>query len=200
MKNYMKKIIVLLLICLIALSFCACAENPYYISADIDISENEITDMILFNKISNQINYEYLSSVFTEPDLSKQYEKVVLPEDKAKVENYLLKHNLIVEKCKDFDVHLTTDDTTKTALSEYDLLKQDTSQAKYYNAILSVLDKNSITEADYLKLIEKGAYYKYNTVSLKKYFSENIFDESKGTTLDEQYDYYINKLLDEYLR
>ncbi len=63
-----------------------------------------------------------------------------------------------------------------------------------------MLDKNSITEADYLKLLEKEAYYNYNRFSLKKYFSENFFDESKGTALDEQYDYYTNKLVDEYLR
>ena len=155
--------------------------------------------MLLLNKISNQINYEYLSYVFAEPDLSKQYENVFLPEDEAEVEASLLKNKLIVEKCKEFDVHLTEEDTTKTALGEYDLIKQDSGQ-EYYNAILSVLDKNSITEADYLKLIEKQAYYKYNDVSLKRYFAEKIFDDSKGTTLDEQYDYYTNKLVDEYLR
>ncbi len=192
----MKKIITLLLVCLMAVAFCACAEDPYHVSADIDITENEITDMILYNKITNQINYEYLNSVFTEPDLSNQYEKVVLPEDKNKVENYLLERKLIVEKCKDFDVHLTTDETIKAALSEYDLIKHD----EYYNAILSVLDKNSITEEEYLKLVEKESYYKYNNVSLKNYFSKEIFDESKGTTLEEQFDYYTNKLVDEYLR
>jgi len=42
----MKKLITLLLVCLIAVSFCACAEDPYHVSADIDITENEITDMI----------------------------------------------------------------------------------------------------------------------------------------------------------
>lgn len=191
----MKKIITFLLVCLIAISFCACAKNPYYISTDIDISENEITDMILFNKISNQINYEYLSSVFTEPDLSQQYQKVVLPEDKVEVKNYLLERKLIIEKCKDFDVLLTTDDTTKAALSEYDMIKQD----QYYNAILSVLDKNAVTEADYLALVEKEAYYKYNNVRLKQYFSKELFDESKGTDLDKQYDDFTNNLVDEYL-
>lgn len=196
----MKKLITLLLVCLMAVAFCACAENPYHVSVDIDITENEISDMILYNKISNQINYEYLNSVFTEPDLTNQYEKVVLPEDKNKVENYLLERKLIVEKCKDFDVHLTTDDTTKTALTEYDNIQQDSGNPEYYNVILSVLDKNSVAEADYLKLLEKEAYYKYNSVSLKSYFSKEFFDESKGTTLDEQFDYYTNKLVDEYLR
>lgn len=209
----MKKLITFLLVCLMAVSFCACAkkshdeptdiniaENLYKVSVDINIAENEISDMLLFNKISNQINYEYLSTVFAEPELSKQYENVVLPEDEAEVEASLLESKLVAQKCKEYGVHLTTEDTTKTALGEYDLLKQDTSQARYYNAILSVLNKNSITEADYLKIIEKQAYYKYNSVSLKRYFAEKIFDASKGTTLDEQYDYYINKLVDEYLR
>lgn len=209
----MKKLITFSLICLMAVSFCGCAENPhdvstdsniaenlYDVSVDISIAENEISDMLLLNKISNQINYEYLSYVFAEPDLSKQYENVFLPEDEAEVEASLLKNKLIVEKCKEFDVHLTEEDTTKIALGEYDLLKQDSSQVKYYDAVLLVLDKNSIIEADYLKLIEKQAYYTYNSVSLKRYFSEKIFDDSKGTTLDEQYDYYTNKLVDEYLR
>lgn len=196
----MKKTIAFLVVCVIAIVFCACAEDPYHVSVDIDITENEISDMILYNKISNQINYEYLNSVFTEPDLSNQYEKVVLPENKAEVENYLLERKLIVEKCKDFDVHLTADDTTKTALTEYDNIQQDSGTPEYYNVILSVLDKNSVAEADYLKLLENEAYYKYNSVSLKSYFSKEIFDESKGTTLDEQFDYYTNKLVDEYLR
>ncbi len=196
----MKKFIAFLLVCLMTVSFCACAENLYYVSADINITENEISDMILFNKISNQINYEYLSFAFAEPDLQEQYKKIALPEEKARVENYLLERKLIVEKCKDFDAHLTAEDTTKTALSEYELIKQDPSQTKYYNAILSALDNNSITETEYLKLLEKEAYYKYNSVSLKKYFSENIFDELKGTTLDEQFDEYIGKLVDYNLR
>jgi len=97
-------------------------------------------------------------------------------------------------------VHLTTDETTKTDLTEYDNIQQDSGNPEYYNVILSVLDKNSVAEADYLKLLENEAYYKYNSVSLKSYFSKEYFDESKGTTLEEQFDYYTNKLVDEYLR
>ncbi len=195
----MKKIIAFLLVCLMALSFCACAENLYYVSVDIEVTENEISDMLLFNKISNQINYEYLSFAFVEPDLSEQYKKVVLPENDEDVKNQIIESKIIVEKCKEFDVFITREETEKAVQTEYDQIK-DPSQGEYYNTILSVLEEISITETEYLELVQNESYYIYNKTSLKKYFSDEIFDSSKTTSLDEQFDEYISKLVDYNLR
>lgn len=193
----MKKIIATLLLLLIfvgVLSGCANKNKSLdYISVNVDITENEIIDMILLNEITNQINFNYLSYAFVEPDLSNHYEDVVLPEDHDSIKNYLTEGKIIIENCKKFDILVSMNDAEKTLQTEYEQIKADSTQDEYYNIILSTLKQNNITESQYLELMKIDSYYKYNKISFKKYFSTEFFDSSKNTTLDQQFDDYIKK-------
>lgn len=187
----MKKIITIMIVCLmIACVISGCARTP-----SIEITDGEIANMCLLNKINNQVNYKYLSESFVEPDLSEQYEKVVVPEEDDEVEKSLLESKIIVEECKSLDILFTMDEAKQTVQTEYEQIKQDTSESKYYNIILSVLHESDITESEYIELMESEAFYKYNKISLKNHFSTKKFDSSKAATLDEQFDEYISKLV-----
>lgn len=187
----MKKIITIMVVCLmVACVISGCARTP-----GIKITDSEIANMCLLNKINNQVNYKYLSESFVEPDLSEQYEKVVVPEEDDEVEKSLLESKIIVEECKSLDILFTMDEAKQTVQTEYEQIKQDASESKYYNIILSVLHESDITESEYLELMESEAFYKYNKISLKNHFSTKNFDSSKAATLDEQFDEYISKLV-----
>ena len=170
----MKKFITIISVCLmVACVISGCARTP-----SIEITDGEITNMVLLNKINNQVNYKYLSESFVESDLSEHYEKVVVSEEDDEVEKSLLESKIIVEKCKSLDILFTMDEAKQTAQTEYEQIKQETSESEYYNIIESVLHENDITESEYLELMVTVAYYKYNRISLKNYFSTNMMIEA----------------------
>lgn len=192
----MKKIIIVMVVCLIF----ACVVLGCTKTTNIEVSDDEISETLLLNEINNQINYKYLSLAFVEPDLTEQYENVVLSVREDEVEDYLIESKIIVENCKNLDIIFTIDEAEKAVRTEYYQIKQESSKSEYYDIILSILQENNITETEYLELMKSEAYYKYNKISFKNYFSTEIFDSSKSISLDEQFDDYINNLVNDSIR
>ena len=192
----MKKFVSIILCLVLLLSFCGCNGDN---NTNIEVSEKEISDTVFLNKITNQANHNYLSYAFAEPDLTEQYEKVVLAEDAAEVKDYLIESKIIVEECKEFDILITQEETKNAVETEHNRIKEP-SQEEYYNALLSALEQNNITETEYLSLLESDSYYKYNKISLKNHFSDKKYDSSKSESLDKQFEQYIDKLVEDYLK
>ena len=180
--------IVLILVLFFGFTGCYNAKNNNY---SIDMSD--INNRMIYNKITNSVNKEYLKDVFAD-DVESHYQELVLPENVDKIKASLLEDNFIIECCKEKGVFVSQDLTKKYAMIEFDDLNKDNSQKKYSQFLETTLAEFQLSKNEYLELLYQEAYYKYNRNALKKYFNENLYEDSVKLTLDEQFDEYIKAL------
>lgn len=160
---------------------------------ELSIDKTDINNRIKYNRITNFLNNEYLKDVFAD-DFESHYQKVVLPENEDEIKASLVEDNFIIECCKEKGIFVSRDSAKKYAKIEFDNLNKDVSQNKYSSSLKNALSKFGLSENEYLELLYKEAYYKYNRNALKEYFYENLYEESVELTLDEQFDEYIKIL------
>ncbi len=187
----MKKIcfLSLVLICVI-LAFVGCFKN----SNNLKIDNKDIDNRLLYNKITNSVNKEYLAAVFTD-DFESEYQSVVLPETADEIRNSLVEDITVIECCKKKGIFIDRDSSAQSAKIEFNNLNKDDSQKRYASILGNVLSEYEVSENEYLNLLCEDAYYKYNRMALKKIFYENMYEKNNNKTLDEQFDLYIKTLL-----
>lgn len=189
----MKKTCFLLLVLICSISaFVGCSNGEK--NSNYKINENKINDRLLYNKITNLVNEEYLKEAFAD-DFKSKYELIILPEDYDVVEKSLIEDAAIIECCKEKDILIDKDSTAKYAKKQFKEMNADDSQRRYNEILENKLSEFKITENEYLDLICEEAFYKYNRESLCKYFIENLYEENTDKTLDVQFNAYIELLL-----
>lgn len=170
-----------------------------------EITEQEITDRILINEITNEA-YEGCFSESLQSNeaekYTKEYSKSTSREDVIEelTRAKFMRSVLEKEKCS-----VDYNEVKKAAEDEYERMKTDDTSAEYYKSIKAVLDKRNITEEQYLKLTYDYAYDVYSETDFNAWFLKNKYkyddtghdpelkyaDEYPG--LDEQIDAYCNK-------
>lgn len=203
----MKKRIILATAVIAAVGLALSVWQVFFKSHNISykITEQEITDRILINEITNEAYAgcfsESLQSNETEK-YTKEYSKPTSREDvieeltRAKFMRSVLEN----EKCS-----VDYNEAKKAAEEEYKRMKTDDTSAEYYKSLKAVLDKRNITEEQYLKLTYDYAYDLYSETDFNAWFLKNIYkyddtgrdpelkyaDEYPGK--DEQIDAYYKK-------
>lgn len=190
-RCFMKRIcfLSLVLIC-VSLTFVGCFKN----SGNPKIDDKDIDSRLLYNKITNSVNKEYLADVFSD-NFESEYQSVVLPETADEIRNSLVEDITVIECCKEKEIFVDSDSSAQSAKVEFNNLNNDDSQKRYASALENVLSEYEVSENEYLDLFCEYDYYKYNRMALKKYFYENMYEENNNKTLDEQFDLYIKTLL-----
>lgn len=170
-----------------------------------EITEQEITDRILINEITNEA-YEGCFSASLQGNeaekYTKEYSKPTSREDVIEelTRAKFMRSVLEKEKCS-----VDYSEAKKTAEEEYERMKTDDTSAEYYKSLKAVLDKRNITEEQYLKLTYDYAYDLYSETDFNAWFLKNIYkyddtgrdpelkyaDEYPGK--DEQIDAYYKK-------
>ncbi len=170
-----------------------------------EITEQEITDRILINEITNEA-YEGCFSESLQSNeaekYTKEYSKSTSREDVIEelTRAKFMRSVLEKEKCS-----VDYNEVKKAAEDEYERMKTDDTSAEYYKSLKAVLDKRNITEEQYLKLTYDYAYDVYSETDFNAWFLKNKYkyddtghdpelkyaDEYPG--LDEQIDAYCNK-------
>ena len=183
---------ILLTSILVMLVFCGCSitENGNNSGADT----KDINNRLVYNKISNSVNKEYLQDVLGD-DFETQYESVVLPEDAEKIKNSLIEDTVICKVCEEKGIRVDRNAAEQKAKAEYENLKIDSSQMRYYSILENVLSENKLSETEYLDLLYDQSYFKYNKQALKEFFYKNIYKEGNDESLDEQFNEYIKSLI-----
>lgn len=164
---------------------------------NIEIGEQDVEDRLLYNKFTNSVNREYLKDVFGDA-FEEEYQLVVLPENANEIKTSLIEDNVIIECCKENGIFIDRERATKTAKQEFDFLNSDETQEIYASFVHKTLLEYGLSEQEYVELLCEQAYYKYNRIVLKKYFSENLYEENDNKSLDDQFDDYIDALCDGY--
>ncbi len=179
------------LICVIlALIGCSNTAN----SNDFKIDKKDIDNRLLYNKINNLVNKEYLKKVFAD-DFETQYQSVILSEKEEEIENSIIEDTVIIKYCKEKGILIDKDSSVQAAKIEFDNLTKDDSQNRYTSILKNVLTEYKLSEDEYLNLVYEEAYYKYNRQAFKKYFYENSYEENNNKTLEEQLSDYIETVL-----
>ncbi len=183
----------IVLICIfVAFSGCSKAEN----SDNFKINKQDIDNRLLYNKITNSVNKEYLKDVFAD-NFETEYQSVALSENYDEVQSSLIEDIVILEYCKKQGIFIDRDSATELAKLELDNLNKDDSQNRYASILEHVLSEYKLSETDYLNLLCEQAYYKYNTQALQVYFDKNLYKENDNKTFDEQFQAYVETLLNE---
>ena len=170
-----------------------------------EITEQEITDRILINEITNETYAGCFSASLQGTDAEKYIKQYSKPTSRKNVIEELkrarfMKSVLEKEKCS-----VDYNEVKKAAEDEYERMKTDDTSAEYYKSLKAVLDKRNITEEQYLKLTYDYAYDLYSETDFNAWFLKNEYkydetgrdpelkyaDEYPG--LDEQIDAYCNK-------
>lgn len=191
----MKKTLFLsiVLICVfVAFAGCSKTEN----SNNFKINKQDIDNRLLYNKITNSINKEYLKDVFAD-NFETEYQSVALSENYDEVQSSLIEDIVILEHCKKQGIFIDRDSATELAKLELDNLNKDDSQNRYASILEHVLSEYKLSETDYLNLLCEQAYYKYNRQALQVYFNKNLYKENDNKTFDEQFQAYVETLLNE---
>lgn len=190
----MKKYSVWFLIILVLSWLCGCVSNEN--SPNLSAVENEeIEDRILYNQITNDVNQLYLSTVYTSADAEEELKKVALCETRDLVVDEIQEDRIICSLCEEKGILVSKELAQQAAGAEYNRLKTDDSQKRYYEALLDTLDDHKISAEKYQDLLYNQAYYFYNRVALKQYFKSNLYIENDPRSLDEQFNEYLVSMM-----
>lgn len=171
-----------------AMLFCGCTSVQ-----ESGVGKQEIEDRLLYNKISNASYRGLFKDSFGE-QWKMYYEPVELPETAEEVRDSILEDIAICRECKKKGILIDRDTAEKTAATEFENLKTDSSQSHYAEYLLKALSEYGLTEAEYGNLVFEYAYYHYNRAALRAYFQNNMYSGSEQTSLDEQFEKYLNTI------
>ncbi len=154
---------------------------------NITVSDKQIENRLLYNQISNK-TYKICLQYNEE-----QYKKVELPTEREAVKEQLEFDIAVCNLAKKKGVSIDRDQTDSFAKSEFEIMKTDSSQEIYKEALFKVLEQENISQDKYMELGCEKAYYLYNTVALKQEFQKTYYDSSSKMNLDEQFEKYVLK-------
>ena len=112
----------------------------------LKITDKKIQNRVLYNKITNSINKEFLNKSLSKEEAEEWYNMSALPETKEEVKKLLEEEYKVLNLNKENDILLSWETIEKTAKTEFESLKTDESQKGYYEALKKHLDEQKITE------------------------------------------------------
>ena len=191
----------------VAVGLALSARQVFFKSHNIsyEITEQEITDRILINEITNEA-YEGCFSASLQGNEAEKYKKEYSkPTSRGDVREELTRAKFMRSVLEKEKCSVDYSEAKKTAEEGYERMKTDDTSAEYYKSLKAVLDKRNITEEQYLKLTYDYAYDLYSKTDFNAWFLKNKYkyddtgrdpelkyaDEYPG--LDEQIDAYCNK-------
>ena len=170
-----------------------------------EITEQEITDRILINEITNEAYAGCFSASLQGTEAEKYTKEYSNPTSREDVIEELTRAKFMRSVLEKEKCSVDYNEAKKAAEEEYERMKTDDTSAEYYKSLKVVLDKRNITEEQYLKLTYDYAYDVYSETDFNAWFLKNKYkyddtdrdpelkyaDEYPGK--DEQIDAYCNK-------
>lgn len=169
------------------------------------ITEEQIENRILINKITNAVykdcffnsaSEEDAKKYITEYSRSTEYNEVVDELTRAELMNSIL----TTENCA-----VEYGEAKKNADKEYERMRTDNVSKGYYESLKKVLSELNISEEEYKKLSYDYAYDVYSETSFNAWFiksrhykdtqsSENLYDD-KNSDMQKQVEAYLNNIM-----
>ena len=160
------------------------------------IYPEDIEQRLTFNRMTNTINYNVISGAFSGEELQEQIDEIKRPSGEDSVLEELIEGVVIRDTLTRQGICYSFDEAKKAADTEYQLIKTEKSYGDYDIYIAEELEQNNMTEEEYLSLFYNYSYYYYNYLRLRKAFTEDLYDETSPKSLDEQFDQYVEHLVE----
>ena len=93
----------------------------------LKITDKKIQNRVLYNKITNSINKEFLNKSLSKEEAEDWYNMSALPETKEEVKKLLEEEYKVLKLNKENDILLSWETIEKTAKTEFESLKTDES-------------------------------------------------------------------------
>ena len=163
-------VIIAVILCSLLLVFIIKQINFKIYETSYEITQEQIENRILINKITNSINENYLLKTFSKDDANERINEQYKPIEQDEVIKELtlakLKESILASKNISLDYNLSKDNTN----SEFYRLKSDETTEEYYLSVKAVLDKYNISEDNYLRLLYDYSYDLYVDGIFKNWF------------------------------
>ena len=176
------------------------ANNAVLITVNgVAIYEDQISARIKINEIRNNAFNVYISQTFSnESERNAQLQKVLQATDEQGVKYELIKAEVVRQYLSKTDSVISFEQTKEMTNNEFKLLKEDATQATFYNNLKMAIESYGINEDIYMEMSYSLGYDFYNINKAKSVFkgSANYF-ENNEKSLDEQFNEFIDNLVKE---
>lgn len=193
----MKKVFSLISFFLICFCLVSCRSNDITTS-DIIISRDQVNNRMLYHEMRNDaFNSAYSDSLYKE-EYQQYLEKVWKPTEEDAVIRELVEARILRQVCETNNITLCSRTTTDSlARKEFEQMKTDTAQTTFYNHLTALWKKHSVSEAVFLDMTLEYAYDFYSYEVAKQQLRPIYFNESSSQSLEEQFQKYTDKLVEE---
>lgn len=194
----MKKFAVITVSIIVAIGLIFGVKSIFFKPDDItvEITQEQIENRILTNKITNAINEEYLTDTFSGDDAKEQIEKSHKPTEYDDVVDELTRAAVIKSILTSENCDLSEDSIKETVDKEYETIKTDESSSRYYECINKVLPKFNISEEEYVNLLYDYSYDLYNKPNFNQWFlTSKHYKDDSDISDSEQIEAYLSKKL-----
>lgn len=160
------------------------------------IYPQDIEQRLTFNRMTNTINYNVISGAFSGEELQEQIDEIKRPSGEDSVLEELIEGAVIRDTLTRQGICYSYEMAQKAADLDYQLAKTERTDGAYERYISEELKQNNMTEEEYLSLLYDYSYDNYNYYRLKSIFAENLYNETSQKSLDEQFDQYVEHLVE----
>ena len=160
------------------------------------IYPQDIEQRLTFNRMTNTINYNVISGAFSGEELQEQIDEIKRPSGEDSVLEELIEGVVIRDTLTRQGICYSYEMTQKAADLDYQLAKTERTDGAYERYISEELKQNNMTEEEYLSLLYDYSYDNYNYYRLKSIFAEDLYNEASQKSLDEQFDQYVEHLVE----
>lgn len=143
-----------------------------------EITDEQIENRILINKITNAINEDCFSQSLSQEDAGKYIAGLRRPDEYDGVVDELARAALMRSILTEENCAVGYDEAKRAAESEYRRMKTGETSAAYYQSVKKVLSEFNISEKEYLELLYDSAYDLYNEAGFNAWFKRNKYKKA----------------------
>ncbi len=165
----------------------------------ISITEEQVNNTLKFN----QIQMESLTTVLRQSTGSEEKTQELLkdhsfPTTKDEVLNGLIRAEVACQQLEQQGKLISSENAVKTFEEEFALMQTSKTKDSFYVVLQQVLESRKMTLEEYASLGRMASYAFYNL----EYFEQNFknsdeYDETASETVDQQFDAYLNELVED---
>lgn len=165
----------------------------------ISITEEQVNNTLKFN----QIQMESLTTVLRQSTGSEEKTQELLkdhsfPTTKDEVLNGLIRAEVACQQLEQQGKLISSENAVKTFEEEFALMQTSKTKESFYVVLQQVLESRKMTLEEYASLGRMASYAFYNLEYLKQNFkNSDEYDETASETLDQQFDVYLNELVED---
>lgn len=203
MKRYFSFFAAIIVLIIIAICVTCLFEDRYadlsndsiiVVVDDEKITKEDIQKRVLFLEISKETTFEYIDQYFPKEQKEEQYDKNDISTDfddaLKQVVNGAASRIQLKKINREIDYNQAVEFTNAFI--------DDESIEKTYEITLEILAKKGISKDEYLSLLCDYHYDSLCNAELYEYFQENHYQSDEDTSLNQQFEAYLQALVDKY--